>query len=167
MANQKIWIGIAVGVFFVGIAGGYALLSYADISNPQFMSQYMQNPQQRQQIMSQMIQNPEYRQQMTDQMIQNKEFMQELAQNQQFKQGMKGPMMSSNGMMTQGMKGSSPMNAGQMDAGVMNNQQFLQQMQPLWQDPEFKEQMIEQMLQRQQFMQELRQNSQFMQQLNK
>jgi len=24
MTNQKIWIGIAVGVSFVGIAGGYA-----------------------------------------------------------------------------------------------------------------------------------------------
>jgi len=41
----------------------------------------------------------------------------------------------------------------------------MQQMSPMMQDPEFRDQMIEQMLQHQQFMQELRQNSQFMQQL--
>jgi len=90
MVNQYLLIGIIVGVFFVGIAGGHMLFTYADVSNIQTMNQFMQNPQQRQQIMSQMMQDPQYRQQMMQQMMQNPPMMQDMMQNNTMMNMMQG-----------------------------------------------------------------------------
>jgi len=72
------------------------------------------------------------------------------------------PMMGS--MMEQGMMGSmmkQGMMGSMMEQGMMGSI-----MDSMMEDPAFRQQMIEQMLQNQEFMQELMQNSQFMQQMN-
>lgn len=74
MVNQSVWIGIVVGVFFVGLAGGYAIL--AGSTNPSNMPMQnqqtmMQDPQFRQQMMEQFLDDPQIRNQMMDSMIQD------------------------------------------------------------------------------------------------
>ena len=94
-------IGIAVGIFFVGIAGGYAIFSYTynpntTFQNSQAFNQMMvQNPQMMNQWMGSMMQDASLRQQMMQMMMQNNQFMQEMMQNPQFSSQMKGSDMMS------------------------------------------------------------------------
>ena len=179
MASPAILIGIAVGLFFVGLAGGYAIFQSMDTDfqrgpGPQGMQQFMQDPQAMQEmmsnpefgqrmagpmrqnselmgnVMSPMMNDPELRQQMLDNMAQNQQFMQSMMNNPELMQQMGSGMMGTG--MGQGMMGSGMMSQGMMTG--MN-------------DPEFRSQMTEQMLSHQQFMNELRQNSQFMSQITK
>lgn len=68
MVNQYVWLGIAVGVFFIGIAGGYAIFLNA-YQPEQMMTQTQLMPKL-------MMQSPEHRQQMMNQMMQDPQFMQ-------------------------------------------------------------------------------------------
>jgi len=77
MTNQYVWIGIAVGVFFVGIAGGYAI----------FLNTYQPDQMLTQtQLMQQMMNDPDLRNEMMTMMMQNPEMMQAMMQNQQMMQ---------------------------------------------------------------------------------
>ena len=72
---------------------------------------------------------------------------------------MMGEMISEQGMMGSMMK--KGMMGSMMEQGMMGSI-----IDSMMEDPAFRQQMIEQMLQNQEFMQELMQNSQFMQQMN-
>lgn len=60
--NHYIWVGIAVGVFLVGIGIGYAIfgLNYQSNSFSDTMQEMMSSPQKRQQLMDQMMSNEEF-----------------------------------------------------------------------------------------------------------
>jgi len=104
MVNQPVWIGIVIGVFFVGIGISYAIFEannpskfmaltpqqmiqmMNDPQTQQMMNQMMQNPQFQQQMMEQMnimMNDPELRQQMMTMMMQNPQMMQAMMGNQQ------------------------------------------------------------------------------------
>jgi hypothetical protein len=84
MVNQTIWIGIVVGIFFVGIGISYAIFSSSydpntmKFQNQQLFDQMMsKNPKmtaqwletgQEPQLMQQFMQDPQFQQQMFDQM---------------------------------------------------------------------------------------------------
>lgn len=110
MVNQPVWIGIVIGVFFVGIGISYAIFEannpskfmaltpqqmiqmMNDPQTQQMMNQMMQNPQFQQQMMEQMnimMNDPELRQQMMTMMMQNPQMMQAMMGNQQM-MGMMG-----------------------------------------------------------------------------
>lgn len=91
-------IGIAVGVFFVGISSGYVIFSYTYNSdtmfqNSQMSNQMMQNPQAMQNMMEPMMNEPQLRQQMYGIMFQNQQFMQNMMNNSQFQSQWMSPMM--------------------------------------------------------------------------
>ena len=137
MVSQPVWIGITIGVFFVGIGVSYAIFaSTFDPMTMKFRNQDMfdqmmsQNPKMTQQWMDssmmqspqqmqQMMQDPQFRQQMMDQMNtmmndpeQRQQMMNMMMQNQEFMQD----MMKNNQMMDMmsGMLGSG------MGPGMMN-----------------------------------------------
>jgi len=185
MTNQKIWIGIAVGVFFVGIAGGIAYAS-SPTGHQFIMGQIMQNPDFRQIALSKMMNDPQGRQQMMNQMMQNSQMMQDITQNNQMTsritqgqnmQGQGGMMGSgtSQNMMSSGMQG----NGGMMGSGGMmtmtqdpqfqelmtqQRQQHQELMQDFkssnWNNPDFQTQMQQRFQQHQEFIQELLENNQ-------
>ncbi len=91
MTSQYIWIGIAVGLFAVGIAVGYAIFMntynpYGIMMHPQYSSQYM----------GYMMQTPQLRQQMYNYMFQNKDFMYGMMGNPNFQNQYMGPWMMQN-----------------------------------------------------------------------
>jgi plastocyanin len=125
MINQHVWIGIAVGVFAVGIGVGYAIYvsTYnpsAMMHDPQFMQRMMQNPEVMQRWMQTMSQNPQmmngWMNMMHNQMMQDPQMMnQHMAQNPH----MMGPMMS--------YWMQDPQLQQQMFGHMMQNRQFMQQ----------------------------------------
>ena len=116
MVSKPVWIGIVIGVFFVGIGVSYAIFQASNQPNfmamtPQQMQQMIQDPQMRQQMMEQMnsmMNDPQQRQQMMTMMMQNQEFMQDIMNNTQM-MDMMNNMMGSGGMMGSGM----------MDEGIL------------------------------------------------
>lgn len=66
--NHYIWVGIAVGVFFMGIGIGYTIfgLNYQSNSFSDMMKEMMSSPQKRQQLMDQMMSNEEFMSNMQD-----------------------------------------------------------------------------------------------------
>ena len=118
MVNQIIWIGIVVGVFFVGIGVSYA--TFSNTYDP--MSMRFQNQQMFDQMMSN---NP----------IMSQQWMDSGMMNQQ--QMMNDPQMMSQWMntmmnypqMQQQMIGIMMDNQGMMNT-MMSNQQFMQQLNP-------------------------------------
>ncbi len=101
-------IGIAVGVFFVGISSGYTIFSYTYNSNTMFQNsqisnQMMQNPQVMQNILEPMMNEPPLRQQMYGMMFQNQQFMQNMMNNSQFQSQWMSSMMGSQNMMGSSM----------------------------------------------------------------
>jgi len=95
--GQYVWIGIAVAVFFIGIAGGYAIFSVTDSSQTSFS-----------QMMQQMMSNPQQRQQIMDQMMQNSDFMNDMMKSEEFMN------------MMQGEKADGFMMVGEMSAMTFN-----------------------------------------------
>lgn len=127
--RNEIWIGIAVGVFFVGFGVSYAMFASTydpttmkfrnqDLfdqmmsNNPKmsasWMDSTMMNDPTMQSWMNTMMNDPELGQEIMNQMMQNPEMMESVMQNQQ--------MM---GMMGQDMMGS-----GMMSGSMMPNMQF-------------------------------------------
>jgi len=114
MVSQGLLIGIAVGIFFVGLGIGYAA-SQATTSSPmmmnsQQMQKMMQNPATMNQWMNTMMNDPQTMQQMHDMMMSNPQHM-----NQ-----MMGPMM--NTMM------NDPQMQQQMMTHMMGNQEMMNSM---------------------------------------
>jgi len=141
MANQYVWIGISVAVFFAGFGVSYAMFaSTYDPTTMKFRNQelfdqmmsnnpkmtatwmdstmmndsMMQNSQIMQSWMNTMMNDPELGQEIMNQMMQNPQMMEAIMQNQQM---MGGTMMGS-GMMGQGMQGQGMMGSG-MTTGSM------------------------------------------------
>src|SRR3989304_3203507 len=128
MMSQSVWIGITIGVFFVGLLIGYAAIQTSAstmpmmnsqqmqqmMNDPQFMNQWqqhmMQNPQQMQQWMS----NPEHLKQMETLMQENHDFMTQ----------MMGHMTEKAEMMEQMQK---IMEEGNMGSRMMSPQSLCQQ----------------------------------------
>ncbi len=104
MVNQKVWIGIVVGVFFVGIGISYAMVS--STYNPTSMK--FQNQELFENMMSQ---NPRMTQQWMSTMMGDEEFMHEMTEMMS-EHGTQEPMMDS--MMEQ-----SPMEEHEMMLGIM------------------------------------------------
>jgi len=80
--NQSIWVGIIVGVFFVGIGVSYAIFSNTDnpntmkFANQEIFDQMMsQNPKMMGNWMETMMQDAQFHDQMMDYMVKNPEQM--------------------------------------------------------------------------------------------
>lgn len=117
MVSQNIWIGIVVGVFFVGLGIGYVVLQSPTPASPmmmtnQQMQQMMNNPQTMNQWHQQMMQNPQAMNQWMNSMMSNPQAMQSWNQY----------MMQNPNMMNQWME--HMMNNQQMMQSMMNNPQF-------------------------------------------
>jgi hypothetical protein len=141
MVSQSVWIGITIGVFFVGLLIGYAALQSSAttmsmmnsqqmqqmMNDPQFMSQWqqqmIQNPQQMQQWMS----SPEHVKQMETMMQENHDFMTQMMQvmidNQELRLQMMGHMTENPEMMEQMQ---NIMEQGHMDSRMMSPQSLCQ-----------------------------------------
>jgi len=139
MVNQYVWVGIVIGVFFVGIGVSFAIVANTYDPNTmkfrnqiifdqmmsqnpkmsaQWMGSMMQDPQQRQEMM----QNPEFRQQMMDQMNtmmndpqQRQQMMNMMMQNQEFMQDMMQNSQMMNMMNNTMGSGGMMMGSGMMD----------------------------------------------------
>jgi hypothetical protein len=147
MANQAIWIGIAVGVFFAGLGIGYAVFSASTpvmgpgnrqqmmaqmMSDPQvmndWMNQIMANPQTMQKMHDVMMNNPQHMQTMINtmgpnmmgHMMQNQQFMHEMMMDPQFQQNWMGPWMS-NSTNWNMMVGAGWINQDMMGPGMMGS----------------------------------------------
>jgi len=147
MANQYVWIGISVAVFFAGFGVSYAMFaSTYDPTTMKFRNQelfdqmmsnnpkmtatwmdstmmndsMMQNSQIMQSWMNTMMNDPELGQEIMNQMMQNPQMMEAIMQNQQM---MGGTMMGS-GMMGQGMQGQGMMGSGMTTGSMVPNMQF-------------------------------------------
>jgi hypothetical protein len=86
MVNQYVWIGIVVGIFFVGIGIGYSIQSNTStvpmMMNTQQMQQMMNNPDQMAQWQQTMMNNPEMMQQLRGMMAGNMTGMMDEMMNQ-------------------------------------------------------------------------------------
>ncbi|AJZ75823.1 hypothetical protein [Candidatus Nitrosotenuis cloacae] len=145
MANQAIWIGIAISVFFAGLGIGYAAFQSSPSSmmlqsRQQMMAQMMSDPATMNDWMNQMMANPQAMQKMHDTMMSNPDHMQQMhammMNNPQHMQQMMGQMMMDPATMQQmhqmmfqdpqhmqqmmGMMNMTGMNPGMMGQGMMN-----------------------------------------------
>ncbi len=82
MVSQSIWVGIIVGVFFVGMGVSYAIFSNTDnpntmkFANQEIFDQMMlQNPKMMANWMETMMQDTQFHDQMMDYMAKNPEQM--------------------------------------------------------------------------------------------
>jgi hypothetical protein len=124
MANQAIWIGIAVGVFFAGLGVGYAVFqsspSSVTLSRQQMMSQMMSDPDAMNDWMNNMMSNQEAMQKMHQTMMNDPNHMQQMHQmmmeNPDHMQAMMGQMMMDQKTMDQ------------MHQMMMDDPQHMQQM---------------------------------------
>ena len=139
MVNQTLWIGIAVGVFFVGIGVSYAIFSSSydpnsmKFQNQQLFDQMMsQNPKMTAQWMTTMMEDPQQMQQMQQLML-DPEFRQQMFQ--QMNTMMDDPQLQ---------------------------QQMFQQMGIMMNDPQLRQQMIDIMTQNPEMIQAMMQNQQMM-----
>ena len=130
LVNQKVWIGIVVGVLFVGIAGGYAV--FLNAYQPEVMMTQTQIMQQL------MMQSPEHRQQMMEAIIGDEEFMHEMTEMTS-EHGTHEPMMGS--MMEQ-----SPMEEHEMMLGIMEG---------VMEDEEMRQHMMAHMMENQGFVHQM------------
>jgi hypothetical protein len=142
MVSQGILIGVAIGVFFVGLGIGYAALqsptpttpmmmnSQQMMNDPQAMNQWhqqmMQNPEAMNQWMGNMMNDPQAMQQMHDMMMSNPQHMNQMMtpmmdtmmNDPQMHQPMMNMMMDNHGMMSSMMNNQDMMNM-MMSSGMM------------------------------------------------
>jgi len=165
MTNQKIWIGIVVGVFAIGLVAGIAYGS-SPTGHQYVMGQIMQNPDLREITISKMLNDPQVRQQMINQMTKNSQMMQDIMQNNQMMskitqgQNMQGNsgMMSSGGMTTMMQ---DPQFQEQMTQQRQQHQELMQDFTSSnWNNPDFQNQMQQRFQQHQELIQELLKNNQ-------
>ena len=141
MANQAIWIGVAVGVFFAGLGIGYAVFpTSTPVMGPgnsqQMMAQMMTDPQAMNDWMNQMMVNPQAMQKMHDTMMNNPQamnsWMDMMMNNPNAMQQMHS-MMANNPQHMQTMINTMGPN---MMGPMMQNQQFMHGM---MMDPQFQQ----------------------------
>ena len=131
MASQSVWIGITVGVFFVGIGIGYAVFT----SPINFNSM---TPQ------------------MFDHMMSNHQFMQNMMSNQQFQQQYMGPWMMQNPQIMQDMMIQNPAHIPLMAKTMKENHEFMQEMMTtIINDPDLRLQMLRHMSENQEAMKQM------------
>jgi len=127
--NQKVWIGITVGVFLVGLGVGYAALQSSAPATPmmsqQQMQQMMNDPNMMNQWHQTMMQNPQAMNQWMGTMMNDQQFMQQMhnsmmndPQHMQTMAGMMGPDMM-------GYMMNNPQMSQQMMNTMMGNQQYM------------------------------------------
>ncbi|NOJ26611.1 MAG: hypothetical protein DA330_01170 [Nitrososphaera sp.] len=135
MANQYLWIGIAAGLFFVGLAVGYGVFSSTVspnmmFQNPQTIGNMMQNPQMMNQWNQQMMNTQTGRQQMMTSIMQNPQFMNEMMNDPEFNRQMMENMRQDKQFAQSTMTGmmNDPELRKQMMQNMASNQQFMQEM---------------------------------------
>jgi len=137
MPSQNIWIGITIGIFFVGLGIGFAVFSNSNQTmnvfhnrsmfnqmmggNPQAMSWMMDDPQLREQMFQQMEQDPD---QMMQWMANDPTHIDEMAQIMKKDHVFMSRMMST--MM------NDPDLRFQMIGHMSENPEALQQMMSVW-----------------------------------
>ena len=131
MVSQGILIGIAVGVFFAGIAIGIAALQPTSMMTGQNMQQMMNDPQQMNQWMNTMMNDPQAMQQMHDMMMSNHQHMNQMMgtmmdsmmNDPELQQQMMTQMMNNQAMMDYMMNNQDVMNmmmgSNMMDGNMM------------------------------------------------
>ena len=131
MVSQGILIGIAVGVFFAGIAIGIAALQPTSMMTGQNMQQMMNDPQQMNQWMNTMMNDPQAMQQMHDMMMSNPQHMNQMMgtmmdsmmNDPELQQQMMTQMMNNQAMMDYMMNNQDVMNmmmgSNMMDGNMM------------------------------------------------
>lgn len=137
MADQKVWIGIAIGVFLAGIGLGYVAFATAQSSwmgfwSPQMMNNMMmQNPQVAIQWNQQMMNTQMGRQQMMSSMMQNPQFMSEMMNTTQFQSQIVNEMGQNHSFMQNMIMRmmDDPQIRTQMIGHLLENEEFMQQMQ--------------------------------------
>lgn len=126
MVNQSVWIGIVIGVFFVGLASGYAILTGS--ANPSNM--LMQNHQSMTQNTSQMnswMPNTQHVQEMATTMKENHDFMQQMIMEMINDPDMRLQMI---GHMTENQDAMQQMKMMLNDTGSMNEPMMGNHMNP-------------------------------------
>ena len=167
MANQYIWIGIVVGVFFVGIGVSYGIFSSSQVMSSQMMGGSMNSLMNNPQVMQQMMQDPDFRNEMLNLMIHDTDHMnqwmmddpqhismmiEEMKKNHDFMMGMAMPMIQDPGLRLQvmGHMTENPeamaqmqqmMGDGMMGKGMMGSEIMKEMME----DPDTRNKMIGQM----------------------
>ena len=148
-------------------------LTLVDRGYGKFDSNIMMNrPMMMQGLMGQMMDDPNLTQQMIDNMMNNQQMMQSMMSNNQMmgmmREGMMGQGQMGQGMMGQGQMGQGMMGQGMMGQGMMmrSPEVMNDMMNQMIQNPEFRQQMIDEMQRHHDFMKEFSENQQFKQQLN-
>ena len=111
MTSNYVWIGITVGVFFVGLAIGYMvfLAAYQPqtmmTQNQLLQQMMMQSPQHQQQMMDQMWKNhPNLREQMMESVAENPQQMRQWMQDTKHIEEMSEVMRENHDFMTEMMQ---------------------------------------------------------------
>lgn len=135
MASQYVWIAIAVGVFFAGLAVGYGIFlstqPQTTMWNPQMFGGMMQqNPQMANQWTQQMMQDQTGRQQMMTSMMQDQQFMNDMMNQPQFREQMIQNMQENHDFTEATIMGmiDDPQIRGQIIGHMLENQEFMEQL---------------------------------------
>src|SRR3989344_5313586 len=128
MVNQYVWIGIVVGIFFVGLGIGYSIqsntLTVPMMMNTQQMQQMMNNPDQMVQWQQTMMNDPQAMNSWMNTMMQNPNLMNQwmgtMMNDPQFSQQMYSQMMQNDQFM-QGMMGNQQFQNQWMGPWMMQN----------------------------------------------
>lgn len=136
MPSQYVWIGIAAGVFFAGLAAGYGIFLSTQprmtmFNEQMFNSMMQQNPETANQWTQQMMRHQTGSQQMMTSMMQDQQFMQDMMNQTQFQEQMI-QQMRQNHNMTQNMimnMMDEPQIRDQMIGHMLENKEFMDKMQ--------------------------------------
>jgi hypothetical protein len=107
LVNQKIWIGIAIGVFFAGLGIGYGILQSTNTTNSmmmndqQHMQKMMSDPQTMQQFHSMMMNDQQHMQKMMSDPQHIQKMVEMMRGNPQTMNSLMNSMMSDPQFMTQ------------------------------------------------------------------
>jgi plastocyanin len=141
MINQKIWIGIAIGVFFAGLGVGYALLQSTNTTNmmmndPQHMQMMMNNPQTMEQFHSMMMNDQQHMQKMMNDPKHIQKMVEMMRSNPQTMNSLMNSMMSDPQTWNQWMM-QNPQITNQWMGNMMNDPQLMSQWhQQMMQNPQ-------------------------------
>ena len=132
LASQGIWIGITVGVFFVGLGIGYTVLQSTTVSPMMMTSQAMQ----------QMMQDPDFRNEWANLMIQDTQHMNQMMQDPDFRNEWMNLMIQDTEHMNQWMQ-EDPQHTSLMIEKMKVNHDFMMGIaMPMIQDPGLRLQVI-------------------------
>jgi plastocyanin len=155
MVNQKIWIGIAIGIFFVGLGIGYGILqstSHTDsmmMKDPQHMQKMMNDPQVMEQFHSMMMNDQQHMQKMMSDPKHIQKMVEMMRSNPQTMNSLMNSMMSDPQFMTQWHNSmmQNPQFMNRWMGQMMNDPNFQQQYMGPWmmmREPQFMQNMMNQ-----------------------